>query len=100
MADDVTGKAYALSIPDGKEELLSDNLGAVQSMATSRFHILFASGTKVLFLARSDNHGENPPLGWPELPGGNIVGVAVDASDKLWVADYDKKLVEGPLPLI
>jgi len=100
VADNISGKAYAVSITDGKEVLLSGNVGAAQSIATSRFHILLASGKKVLFLARSDGHGENPPSGWPALPGGNIVGVAVDASDKLWIADYDKKLVEGPLPLI
>jgi hypothetical protein len=100
VGDDTSGQAYAVSIPDGKEELLSGNVGAVQSIATSRFHTLLASGKKVLFLARSDNQGENPPHDWPSLPGGNIVGVAVDSSDKLWIADYDKKLVEGPLPLI
>jgi hypothetical protein len=100
VADDVGESAYAVSIPDGKTHLLSGNLGAVQSIATSRFHLLLASGKKVLFLSRFDNHGENPPTGWPVLPGGHIVGVAVDASDKLWVADFDNKLVEGPLPLI
>jgi len=100
VADDVSGQIYAVSLPDGKEELLSANVGAVQSIATSRFHTLLASGKQVLFLARSNNQGENPPHGWPSLPGGNIVGVAVDSSDKLWIADYDKKLVEGPLPLI
>jgi len=100
VADDATGQVYAVSIPDGKEELLSGNVGAVQSIATSRFHTLLASGKQILFLARSNNQGENPPHGWPALPGGNIVGVAVDSSDKLWIADYDKKVVEGPLPLI
>jgi hypothetical protein len=64
-----------------------DTIGTVQSIATSRFRLLFASGKKVLFLSRFDNHGENPPTGWPDLQGGHIVGVAVDASDKLWVAD-------------
>lgn len=51
-------------------------------------------------LSRFDNHGENPPTGWTALPGGQISGVAVDVSDRLWVADFDKKLVEDPLPLI
>jgi|HubBroStandDraft_1064217.scaffolds.fasta_scaffold03750_2 hypothetical protein len=100
VADDASGTAYGVSIPDGKPQLLSGNLGSVQSIAASRFHTLFASGKKVLFLARSDNQGENPPLGWPPLPGGHIVGVAVDSSDELWVADYDNKVVEGPFPLI
>ncbi len=100
VADDTSGTAYAVSIPDGRVQLLSGNLGAVQSIAGSRFHMLFASGKKVLFLARSDNQGENPPHGWPSLPGGHLVGVAVDSSDELWVADYDNKVVEGPFPLI
>ena len=71
----------------------------VQSIATSRLHILLASGEKILFLARSDNRGENPPAGLQSLTGGHIVGVAVDATDSLWFADYDKKLVAGPFPL-
>jgi len=99
VADD-RGTAFAISIPDGKRQELASNLGAVQSIATSQFHILVASGTKVLFLARSDNHGENPPADLQTLTGGHIVGVAVDAADKLWFADYDKKVVEGPFPLI
>ena len=99
IADD-TGTAYAISVPDGRRQLLSGKLGAVQSLAASRFHVLVASGTRVLFLARSDNHGENLPVGSQTLPGGHIVGVAVDKSDKLWLADYDNKLVEGPFPLI
>jgi YEATS family len=96
---DVSGNAYAISIPDGKEQLLSTNLGAVTSIATSRFHIMLASGKKVLFLGRSDNHGENPPPGLQSLTGGQIKGVAVDVSDRLWFADEDNNLVEGPFPL-
>lgn len=93
-----SGKAYAISIPDGRKQLLASNLGDVSSIATSRLHILLASGKKVLFLARSDNHGENPPANL-QLTGGHIVGVAVDAADKLWFADFDNQLVEGPFPL-
>jgi hypothetical protein len=97
---DSSGNAYAISLPDGKQHFLVSNLGAVQSIAVSRFHILFASGKKVLFVARSDSHGENPPLGWPELPGGHVVGLAVDGSDNLWLADYDNRLIKGPFTLI
>ena len=96
---DASGNAYAISIPDGTKQLLASNLGMVQSIATSRFHILVASGKKVLFLARSDNRGENPPAGLQSLTGGHIVGVAVDAADRLWFADLDNKLVAGPFPL-
>ena len=96
---DASGKAYSVSTADGTKQLLASNLGSVSSMAISRFHIVVASGTKILFLARSDGHGENPPAGLQSLTGGIISGVAVDGSDSLWFADYDKKLVEGPFPL-
>jgi hypothetical protein len=94
-----SGRAYAISIPDGKNQLLASNLGFINSIATSQFHILVASGDKVLFLARSDNRGENPPSGLQSLTGGRIVGVVIDATDKVWLADYDKKIVQGPFPL-
>jgi len=96
---DADGNAHSISIPDGKKQLLAPNLGAIQSIATSRFHIVVASGKKVLFLSRFDNRGEDPPAGLKSLTGGHIVGVAVDAADRLWFADYDNKLVAGPLPL-
>lgn len=96
---DVSGKAYAISVPDGRKQLLASNLGAVRSIATSRSHIMLASGKKVLFLDRSDNQGGPPPPGLQLLTGGHIVGVAVDASDSLWFADDDNKIVEGPFPL-
>jgi hypothetical protein len=38
-------------------------------------------------------------LSLQSLTGGHIVGVAVDATDKAWFADFDKELVQGPLPL-
>jgi hypothetical protein len=100
VADSLSGAAFSVSIPEGRTQRISGNLGFVQSIAVSRFHILFASGKKVLFISRSDNHGENPPAGWPPLPDGNLVGAAVDSSQKLWVADYDNKMVTGPFPLI
>jgi hypothetical protein len=93
-----SGKAYAISVRDGKQQLLASNLGAVTSIAVSRFHIFLASGKKVFSLARSDNRVENPPANL-QLTGGHIVGVAIDATDKLWFADYDNQLVEGPFPL-
>jgi hypothetical protein len=96
---DASGNAYAISVPDGKKQRLASNLGVVTSIAASRFHIILASGKSVLFLGRSDSHGENPPAGLQQLTGGHIVGVAVDASDDLWFADYDKKLVKGPFSL-
>ena len=93
-----SGKAYAISVADGKQLLLNSNLGVVTSISTSKLHIVFGSGKKILFLARSDNHGENPAPNL-RLTGGAIVGVAVDSSDNLWFADYDNKVVEGPFSL-
>jgi hypothetical protein len=95
---DTSGNAYTISVPDGKKQRLASNLGTVTSIAASRFHIILASGNKVLFLDRADNRGENPPIGL-QLTGGHIVGLAVDASDGLWFADYDNKLVRGPFLL-
>jgi hypothetical protein len=93
-----SGKAYGVSVTDGKPQLLNSNLGAVTSISTSKLHIIFGSGKKILFLARSDNQGENPPANI-RLAGGAVVGVAVDSSDSLWFADYDHALVQGPFPL-
>jgi hypothetical protein len=93
-----SGKAYGVSVIDGKQKLLNSNLGVVTSISTSKLHIVFGSGKKILFLARSDNHGENPPTNL-RLNGGAIVGVAVDSSDTLWFADHDHALVEGPFSL-
>jgi hypothetical protein len=96
---DASGKAYGISVSDGAKQLMASNLGAVASIATSKEHILIASGKKVLFLSRSDNHGENPPANLQTFTGGHIVGVAVDGTNGLWFADYDNKLVEGPFPV-
>ncbi|MGC2420594.1 MAG: hypothetical protein WA405_02975 [Candidatus Acidiferrales bacterium] len=96
---DGSGKAYAVSVADGKDQLLASNLGMVQCIATSRSQTIVASGRKILFIGRVDNRGENPPSGLGSLTGGHIAGVVVDGDDELWFADYDKKLVEGPFPL-
>ncbi len=93
-----SGKAYAISVGDGKGQVIASNLGAVTSIAVSTLHILFGTGNKVLFVARSDNRAENPPADL-RLTGGHVVGVAVDASGNLWFADSDRQLVEGPIPL-
>ncbi len=99
IAADHSGKSYAISTTDGSNKLLAADLGWVSSVAASQQHILVASGKKVLSLARSDNHRENPPSGLQSLTGGHIVGIAVDASDSSWFADYDQELVQGPIPL-
>jgi hypothetical protein len=98
VADD-SGKVYAVSVADGKAQLLASHLGMVQSIATSKLQTIVASGKKVLFIGRVDNRREKPPAGLGSLTGGHIAGVVVDGDDELWFADYDKRLVEGPLPL-
>src|SRR5260370_378613 len=58
-----SGKSYANSTTDGSNKLLAADLGWVSSVAASQQHIPVASGKKVLSLARSHNHRENPPRG-------------------------------------
>jgi hypothetical protein len=99
IAADYSGKAFAISTSDGAQQAMASNLGWVNSIAASPQHILVASGTKILSLARSDNHGENPPLSLQSLTGGHIVGVAIDSSDRAWFADFDKELAQGPLSI-
>jgi len=99
LVGDTSGRAYSILVPNGSRQLLASNLGWINSMAVSQRHILVASGTKILSLARSDGHGENPPSGLNSLTGGHIEAVVVDGNDRVWFADYDNKLVRGPLPL-
>jgi hypothetical protein len=96
---DSAGSAYAISIPDGRRQLLASNLGDVSSISASRSHVLIASGKRVIFLARSDNHGENAPDSLQSLKRGQIAGIVVDATDQLWIADSARKLVTGPFVL-
>jgi hypothetical protein len=93
------GNAYAISQSNGSASLLTRNLGFVQSLASSSQYFMAASGKVVLFRKRADNSGINPPAGVSPFPGGVLVGVTVDLADKLWVADYTNKLIEGPYSL-
>jgi hypothetical protein len=93
------GNAYTISVPGRKIQQLATNVGAVRSIATSSNHILLASGKKVLFYARADHHGENPPTAMRALPGGLISGVAVDTAQSAWVTDRDNGVIQGPFPL-
>ena len=96
---DASGNAYIVSTTDARSHLFASNLGSVSSIAPSRFHIVIGSGDRVLFRARSDGSGESPPAGLQALTGGRIAGVAVDASDALWFADYTNNIVVGSFPL-
>lgn len=91
--------AYSISVPRGRRSLLASNVGFVRSIATDPDQTLLASGKKVLFYARSDNRGENPPTGLQPLLGGELSGIAVDTTDSLWLADADRGVLKGPFPL-
>ena len=96
---DASGTAYAISIPQGTIGPVAANVGTVHSIATDPNHILLASGKKVLFYSRTENRGENPPSSLQSLRGGLITGVAVDTTDRAWIADFDNGLLTGPFPL-
>jgi hypothetical protein len=99
LTADIDGNAYSVSTSNGGLQTLTHGLGYVESLAVSDQYIIAASGRKLLFRNRSDNKGINPPSGIGSMPGGSLVGVAVDQAGGLWIADGDKKLVEGPFLL-
>jgi hypothetical protein len=96
---DESGTAYMISVPERKIQQLAANVGTVHSIATNSSHILLASGKKVLFYARVDHHGENPPGAMHALLGGLISGVAVDTAQSAWITDFDNGAIQGPFPL-
>jgi hypothetical protein len=93
------GSAYAISIPNHKKQLLASDIGDVSSISASRFHVLVASGKRVVFLARSDNRKKNSPASLQSMKKGEIAGIVVDSNDQLWIADSARKLVAGPFLL-
>lgn len=93
------GSVYAISLPDHKRQLLASDLEDVSFISASRFYVLLASGKRIIFLARSDNHRENPPAILQSLKKGEIAGIVIDPNDQLWIADSDRKLVTGPFLL-
>jgi hypothetical protein len=94
-----SGRSYALPLPAGKWSDFASQVGYVHSIDADSNHVLFASGSKVLFYARVGNTGENPPVGMRSLKIGTIYGVAVDSSDSVWIVDHDNSLIRGPFPL-
>jgi len=95
-----TGNAFALALDTRQWSKLTSNLGYVNSIAVTPSSLLFASGGKVLFIARNNkNSGLNPPAGMESLGAGLISGVAVDSSNAAWITDYDKSSVRGPFSL-
>jgi hypothetical protein len=99
LLGDQSGNLYAVSVADGSNQLLTSGLGWIASIAASQAHILIGSGSTVFSFSRADNQRETPPSSLQSLTGGHIVGLAVDGSGSAWFADWDKELVEGPLPL-
>lgn len=69
------------------------------SIAVAPANVILASGKQLLFYARRDNRGENPPANLQSLRGGHITGIAVDTANGLWIADFDNSLVKGPFML-
>jgi YEATS family len=94
-----SGTAYTLSLPNGKWSTLTYNLGYVQSIASDSSRILFASGKNILFYSTTNNRRENAPTSMQPLTGGLITGVVIDSSGSAWIADFDKGIVKGPIPL-
>lgn len=99
LADTSTGKLYSVSITDGKSKMLADNIGWANALAADSKHIAIASGKKILFISRTDYRGEDPPTNLKSLTGGHIVGLTIDGTGRLWFADYDRRLVQGPLSI-
>jgi hypothetical protein len=93
------GFSYALTPGTGKWTPVSSNLGYINSIATTYNRLLFASGNKVFFFARSNNTGQAPPLSMSSLGGSLTSGVAVDSSNAAWITDYNNSSIRGPFPL-
>jgi hypothetical protein len=99
LADTSTGTLYSVSVTDGKAKMVATNIGWAAALAANSKHIAIASGKKILFVSRADYRGEDPPTNLKSLTGGNIVGLAIDGKGRLWFADYDKHLVQGPVSI-
>ena len=99
VCDPAASRVSALTLADGKIKLLSDQVGAVTAVAVSARNYLFGSGGKILFLSRSSGLGENPPPGVNAMVFKNVSGLAVDKSGDLWVSDFDRKVIKGPIML-
>jgi len=94
-----TGNAFAMSLDTGRWSKITSNLGYVNSIAVTPASLLFASGGKVLFVARANNSGLNPPPGMASLGAGMVSGIAVDSTNAAWITDYDKSSIRGPFAL-
>jgi hypothetical protein len=99
VCDPAASRVSALTLADGKIKLLSNQVGAVTAVAVSARNYLFGSGGKILFLSRSSGLGENPPPGVNAMVFKNVSGLAVDKSGDLWVSDFDRKVIKGPIML-
>jgi len=98
LAANSYGDLYGISNSDGKTAKAASNLGWVNSIAIKDDGIFFASGKKILFLTRSGDR-RDPPIQLQSLPGGHLTGIAFDSAGRLSIADYDKGVIQGPVPV-
>jgi hypothetical protein len=93
-------RVYAVSVLNGKVTMVTSGIGQrITSIAPHANQIFIASGKRVSLIRRSDNHGEKPPPALEIMTGGEISGVASDASGNIWYADMDKGTIAGPLAI-
>jgi len=93
-------RVYAVSVVNGKVSLVTSGIGQrITSIAPHTNHIFIASGKRVSLIRRSDNHSEKLPPALEIMTGGDISGVASDASGNIWYADMSKGTIAGPLAI-
>lgn len=91
------GNLNAISISTGKPRRIASDMGWVNSIATDQKHILLASGKKILSISQITDKRETTPTGLNSLGSGHISGLVFDAAGRIWLCDYDKCLIRGPL---
>lgn len=99
VTDPQASRVYTLTLTDGRIKLLSDQVGMATAVAVSARYYLLGSGGKILFLSRLSGLGENPPPGVNAIGFKQISGLEVDKSGDLWVSDFYRKVIRGPIML-
>ncbi|MBV9762415.1 MAG: hypothetical protein JO340_17775 [Acidobacteriaceae bacterium] len=98
MGDNLTGMLYAASVPGFKRERLASGMGWINSVVCDQAEILVASGKKVLFLTPG-GAGQSPPGNFKLPNAKRVSGVAFDGAGGVWISDYEKGSVFGPIPV-
>jgi hypothetical protein len=99
IGDSLNGKLYVASRSHTAKSTAAEHLGWINSLTSGDSRILVASGKKVLFLDRATGSGLSPPKAFESFKGGHISGVALDVAGNVWVADYDRRVVIGPIAI-